>query len=584
MIKSIKTLLACFILLFFSTNTSYADHIWGARNLVATPAGGGLFDIEYEFYRRNGWTSNYFYWELFVVEEGCPASDGFTASFSDCTNTEMGTNLAWNPGTLATDLALCPGKTYNIILYTRRRGNEGGAPCGSNEDRAGAASPDGELIKFPNIGPGDPANIWAGTPDNNLGDTPTFDGNWAYLVNTLVIPGTRPYQIMATFDVDDCQGSFDQTVDYNNVDDGLVVNTTLPTATVLCGSELAVTYNSNNSCGVGFPGNTYEITNESTIIGFDPSSGNVNSAMGAGLNVDGRFEVLTNAMATGNTCTSGTVGFEFMDADCNAETDASVNVEFEVIVLRPTSNFADPTMINCSDMCGQELLLDGGDPQWRNAAINTGNTTTLPTTDSPNTTFNFTGQVCTPTLTPTACDSGTGSVTVDECASCGIYDITYEITNSDCSECETTTTKQIQIVSPVITNVMSDEMSVCGTFTPMLTFDIKACNPSDGSASATDYTGSGTKFWERNDMPGTLIPENSTLLEVAEGTEEHQFLQALVFLLLLDPLWLNKGCMIICHPDCILSLQNVSVMDVHQIELHILFLLLKSHLHQQLLL
>jgi len=529
--KIIKLITSLVILFFISNSTLKADHIWGARNLVATPAGGGLFDIEYEYYRRNGWTSNWFYWELFVVEEGCPASDGFTASFSDCTDTNAGVNLAWNDGVLATDLAFCPGKTYNIILYTRRRGNEGGPPCGSNENRASAASPLGELIKFPTVGAGDPANIWTGAPQNNLGDTPTFDGNWAYLSTSLVIPGTRPYQIMAEFDVDDCEGSFDQTVDYNNMDDGFSVNTSLPTATVLCGSELVVTYNSDNSCGPGFPGNTYEISNESTIAGFDPSSGNLNSAMGAGLNVDGRFEILTNAMASGNTCSSGIVGFEFMDADCNAETDISVMVDFEVIVLTPTSEFATPTTINCSDACGQELLLSGSDPQWRNGAINTGNTTTLPNTDAPNTTYSFTGQICTPDLNAVSCNSGSGSVTVDQCASCGIYDITYEIANSDCTECSTTTTKQVQIVSPVITTVASDETSFCGTFTPILTFEVKACNPADGSATAVDYTGAGTKFWTRNDMPGTLIPEGDPMLEVLEGTT-----------IIFTPTFVNDNC------------------------------------------
>gem|GEM_PF-5736181 len=375
--KSISLLSLILVTIFSFSTEVKADHIWGARNLVASDDGTGMgtFKIDFEFYRRNGWTSDYFQYELYVVEEGCSASDGFTAAFFGCTDATSGVNLQWNPGELATGLQLCPGKTYNIVLYTRRRGNEGGPPCGSNEDRAGAASPLGELVKFPNVGAGDPAGIWAGAPANAMGDTPTFDGNWAYLINSLNV------------------------------------------------------------------------------------------------------------------------------------------------VVYPTSEFNTPTQINCSDACGQELIIAGamGD-QWQTAGINMGTATTLPFMDNVNMTFDFTGQICTPSLNPVDCESGNGSVMVDECASCGIYDITYKIADNNCTECTTTTTKQVQIISPVITNVMVTEMTNCGTFIPNLSYDVKACNPADGSASTTDYSGAGAKFWERNDMPGVLIPDGNTALEVIEGT------------------------------------------------------------------
>jgi subtilisin-like proprotein convertase family protein len=523
--KFIKLLILPVIAFFLLPNTVSADHIWGARNLVVLedPDNPGTFKIEYEFYRRNGWTSNWFSYELYVVEEGCSPSDGFTAEFFGCTDTRSGLELQWNPGTLATGILLCPGKTYNAVLYTRRRGNEGGPPCGSNEDRAGAASPLGELIKFPAVGPNDPANIWDGAPADPLGDAPSFDGNWAYLINSLVVPGDRKFQIEASFDVEDCFGGLDQTINYTEAD-GNIINTELTTVQVRCGSELVVTYDSDNTCGVGFAGNTFQIDNTSTISGFDPSSGNVNTAMGSGLNVDGRFEILSNAMALGNTCSTGLAAFEFKDADCNAETDVQVNVEFNVEVFYPTSNFADPIEINCDMLCGQELILPSNlsNPQWQPNGLNAGNSTTLsPIDPPPGMSFNWSGQICTPAITQDFCNEGSGSVTVDQCATCGVYDITYEIANSNCTECSTTTTKQVTIVTPVITNVMATETTSCGDFIPELSYQVEKCNPSDGSASGVafnDMAGSYSKFWTRNDMPGVLIPDGSTMLEVLEGT------------------------------------------------------------------
>ncbi|MEE9373837.1 MAG: hypothetical protein V3V00_12375, partial [Saprospiraceae bacterium] len=532
-----KISLISFILSISVSFQVKADHIWGARNLQAieSPAGSGEFKIDFEFYYRKYYTSNKFQWELYVVEEGCAAADGFTATFTGCTDVSSGVNEQWNDGTLATGLKLCSGKTYNIILYTRRRGNEGNVqPCGTNENRAGAADPRGELVKHPGIGAGDPNNIWSGTPINIYGDTPTFDGNWAYLINTLAVPGNRIFQMMADFVVDDCYGAVNQSVNISSANnDPLIQTTTLPMATVRCGSDINITYNSDNSCGPGYPGNTFQIDNASTVGGFDPSSGAVNTAMGPGLNVAGRFETLVNAMASGHTCSSGKVEFEFVDADCNPENEIMQKVSMDITVVYPSSKFEAPLRVNCSDVCGQELIIPSSavNPQWQANGINMGVSTTLPSLGLTNMTFDFTGQVCNVNLMEVDCDQGSGTAKVDNCASCGVYDISYAIADTNCPDCLTSTTQQVEIVSGVISNVMATETSSCEAFVPDLSFTVVECDPVTGAPTGTPYTGNGTKLWERNDMPGVMIPENSTNLEVLEG-------QTVIF----TPHYVNDDC------------------------------------------
>lgn len=514
------------LIMFLSITSLKADHFWYVNSLtiVENPVGSGIYQIDYTF-TVSGATVKRFYWELFVVESGCSFNDGFTEEFTGCTLLGDLPN-GDHAGTLATGIRLCPGKTYDAILYTRRRGDcrsdntngSGGsnpascnanvcsdATCGCPEDRAGAATPLGLLTKHPGIAGGDPANIWAGAPLNTLGDTPSFDGNWAYLRTTLTGNGLPDYNISFDIEFDDCFGDFDVSAAFDETD-GQVIDEDLGSASVRCGVPIFVTYNAANNCGVGFPGNTFEIVDNSTIGSNDLGSNNFNLPMGTDINVDGRFESFTNAQAIGKVCQDGILSLNMINAPCSAEmtTDATVSVDVEV--RYPTSNFATPTRVNCSDMCGQDLVLTGS-PQWNTTGVNMGASTTLEIEDFPDNfySFDWSGQICTPMISADDCDEGLGMVMIDNCASCGVYDITYEIVNDSCGTCSTTTTKQVQIVSPVITNV-SANITMCGLITPVITFDVVECNPATGAATATPYTGVGEMMLERSDNPGVFVP------------------------------------------------------------------------------
>lgn len=534
-----------------SSQTAKADHFWyvNSLTLVEDPANSGMYRIDYTF-TVNFQTVKRFYWEVFVVESGCNATDGFTESFSGCT---LQGDLADGDytGTLASGILLCPGKTYDAIMFTRRRGdclsdNTGGSggantpncgagcgdtSCGCPEDRASAATPLGLLTKFPAVNGGDPANIWAGTPLNTLGDTPTYDGNWAYIRTTLSGTGVPDYDFGVDITLDDCFGDFNQSAAFDETD-GQVVTENFGgiTAQIRCGTPLNVEYNAVNSCGAGFPGNTFEVIDNSTIGGVSIGSNNSNIPMGPDVNVDGRFEELTGQIAIGNVCQSGQINLNMINATCSAESETDVTVIYDLEVLYPTSNFATPTRVNCSDACGQDLILSGG-PQWNSTGLNMGTSTTLPVTDDDTDILNFdwTGQICTPSVSATDCDEGAGTVTVDNCASCGVYDITYEISNDECPTCNTTTTKQIEIVSPVITNESAD-ITECNAITPAITFDVVECNPSSGAATSVAYTGSGEKMWERSDNPGVMIPFDSPGIVAAGET------------VTFTPHWVFEGC------------------------------------------
>ena len=312
----------------FSVQSAKADHFWyvNSLTLVEDPVNSGIYRIDYTF-TVNFQTVKRFYWEVFVVESGCNASEGFTESFSGCT---LQGDLADGDytGTLATGILLCPGKTYDAIMYTRRRGDclsdntsgSGGpntpncgagcgdASCGCPEDRASAATPLGLLTKFPAVSAGDPANIWAGAPLNTLGDTPGFDGNWAYIRTTLSGTGLPDYDFSVDITLDDCFGNFNESAAFDETDGQVVVEDFGgATAQIRCGTPLNVEYNAVNSCGVGFAGNTFEVIDNSTIGGVSIGSNNSNIPMGPDVNVDGRFEELIGQIALGNVCQSGQI-------------------------------------------------------------------------------------------------------------------------------------------------------------------------------------------------------------------------------------------------------------------------------------
>ena len=150
------------LFLMLSASTLKADHFWYVNSLTITevPAGSGMYNIDYTFTVTFA-TVTRFSFELFVVESGCSFADGFVESFTGCTllgDLPDGDHS----GTLAEGIRLCPGKTYDAILYTRRRGDcrsdptgGSGGPnpascnadvcsddtCGCPEDRAGDATP-----------------------------------------------------------------------------------------------------------------------------------------------------------------------------------------------------------------------------------------------------------------------------------------------------------------------------------------------------------------------------------------------------------------------------------------------------------
>ena len=327
------------LIVFFSVTSLKAEHFWYVNSLTITevPAGSGMYTIDYTFTVTFA-TVRRFYFELFVVESGCSFADGFVESFTGCTL--LGDLPDGNhSGTLAEGIRLCPGKTYDAILYTRRRGDcrsdvtgGSGGPnpascnadvcndvtCGCPEDRATIATPLGLLTKHPAIAAGDPTNIWAGAPLNTLGDTPTFDGNWAYLRTTLTGNGLPDYNMSFDFQFDDCFGDFDVTADFDQTD-GQVVNQNLGSASVRCGVPIDVIYNAQNSCGVDFPGNTFEIFDNSTIGSNDLGSNNFNLPMGVDINVDGRFESFNNAVAIGRICQGGVVSLNMVNSTCRVQ-------------------------------------------------------------------------------------------------------------------------------------------------------------------------------------------------------------------------------------------------------------------------
>jgi len=113
-------------------------------------------------------------------------------------------------------------------------------------------------------------------------------------------------------------------------------------------------------------------------------------------------------------------------------------------------------------------------------------------------TLTWSGQIC-PPVAGIPCQ-GQNMVMVDECAACGIYDITYEIVNSTCAGCSTTTTKQIEIVTPIIQNECADLALACGDYTFSLVADVVECDPAAGGApTAIPYTGAGALVWSRDD-------------------------------------------------------------------------------------
>ncbi len=514
------------IMLFLLPLCLRADHIWYVNSLDLIETSPGVYRIDYTFTINNA-TVKRFYWELFVVESGCNASDGFTRSFSGCT---IQNNLPFGDytGTLASDILLCDGKSYDAVLYTRRRGdcysdNTGGSggpnpascgtgcgdmSCGCPEDRANVATPRGLLTQWPNVAGGDPGNIWSGSPLDELGDTPTYDGNWAYIRTTLAGNGLPDYDFQVDITVNDCLGDYDQSF-FANQDDGQMIVQDFggTTAFVKCGDDLAVSYTASNTCGSDYPGNTFEVIDNSTLGGAGIGSADIAGPSGPGINVDGRFENLSGASAFSNVCQDGRIDLTLINSSCSAEDVTNVQVVYDIEVTYPTSNFATPTRVNCSDMCGQELVIAGAN-QWNSTGLNMGSSTTLEPTDPGEFSFDWSGQICAPSITPVSCDEGSGSVMVDNCASCGIYDITYAITNDSCSTCNTTTTQQVQIISPVITNVQAD-FTDCGEITPVLSFDVVECNPANGAATSTAYSGPGDKLWERSDNPGVYLAENA---------------------------------------------------------------------------
>jgi len=540
-VRNARMIKIAFIVLcsFVVQKSLHADHILYVNSLTLdeNPDNSGMYDINYTF-TVNFATVKRFYWELFVVESGCNATDGFTRSFTGCTllgDLPDGDHS----GVLATGILLCPGKTYDAILYTRRRGdcysdNTGGSggsnpascgdgcgdmSCGCPEDRGGAHQALGILTKHPGIAGGDPSNIWAGQPIDALGDmAANYDGNWAYVRTSLVGSGVPDYDISIDIDIDDCFGSFDQSFSADE-SNGQTVNENFggATATVRCGSYAEITYNADNSCGANYPGNTFEVIDNSAGALYDLGSAAITDQTGPGVNVDGRFESLVNAKARGYLCENGRLSLSMINSTCSAENGTTVNVDYDIQVVYPTSNFAQPTRVNCSDVCAEDLILRSGS-QWVATGLNTGGATTLPiTNDDGLYSFTWSGQICENTTGALDCDEGTGSVMVDNCATCGVYDIEYAIVNDSCGTCSTTTTKQVEIVSPRIVMVAGNQED-CGPITPTLSFQVVECVPSTGAPSSTPYSGPGQKFWERSDVPGVYYPEGSTALNVATGT------------------------------------------------------------------
>jgi len=525
-----KVALITIVALFFCVNNLKADHFWIFNNLefVENPVGSGIYDLRFE-YTTNGATTNNVYYEIYVIEDGCIATDGFSFDDTGCISY---VNRPSRTETITVDanVPFCPGKKYAAVLFTRRmRG--GNTPCSPN-DRANSATPQGQLTKYPNISPGDPANIWDGAPQqfnamntypagsgSDGPNTTDYDGNWAYIYTTQTGNGDPLWNLDVQITTEDCIADNDVDVMYNSDDNADVLMEDLGSNVVRCGSQIDVSYQSDNTCGTDFPGNTFELTDNTTVIDVvNYSSSNV-TPQGPDVNVDGRFETI-DAQFVGFACSSGDVDLNLTTAGCNTEVPVDIQVTYTLEVLYPTSNFVEPEQVNCSDMCGQDLIMRDG-PEWQTAGLNMGTSTTLPTTaDVGTNNYTWSGQVCTPIEAGSATDclDGQGNVYVDNCASCGVYDIEYEIANVNCPECSTTTTKQVQIVSPVITNVQVKEMELCDAGIPEISFDVEACTPATGAASGNPYTGDGEKFWTRSDGSATdFIPEGSVDLMVMPG-------------------------------------------------------------------
>jgi len=290
------------------------------------------------------------------------------------------------------NIPLCPGKTYNVVLLTRRM--QAGSACMDPEDRDNIAFAVGDLVTyqggqvgtFPwNITPQnfDDATINDPGDSGNTLEGETFDNNWAAAVVTITTPGDPLWDFQVDIAVDDaCYGMFSETFDEDEMsippatpyvagtpgscpDDGTPASSTNITedfggaaATAICGAMVTTTYTSDNSCGAGFGSNTFIVTDASTVLSSNLGSSVLIDGMAVvDDNGDGRFETINGLSATGIACQDGMIDLTFENSNCAAEDGfIEVNVTYQVDVQYPTSEFADIPRVNCSDMCGPDIL------------------------------------------------------------------------------------------------------------------------------------------------------------------------------------------------------------------------------------
>jgi hypothetical protein len=413
--------------LFLAFTEAKADHFWTFQNLqfVESPVGSGIYDISFQYVVDFQTVANVYY-ELYVAEDGCNPTDGFNYRTSGCISYNIMTAGTFTQ-LVDANIPFCPGKRYAATLFTRRMCNANTC-CTSPTDRANNATPLGQLTKFPNIRAGDPTNIWAGMPmafnamntypnggGSDFANTTPYDGNWAYIYTIQNSNADPLWNFALQVKTEDCISDNDVSVSYNSVANADVSTFRLDTNTVRCGSPINLSYQSNNNCGPGFPGNTFELIDNSTIIDAVSYASSTVMPMGVGVNVGGRFESITS-VKQGFACSNGDVALTFRSAACNTFRPVDVKMAYTLNVLYPTSNFAAPTKVNCSDMCGQDLVLRGSDPEWKaSPGINQGNSTTLPPLESlPGITYTWTGQVCQPVQigSSATCLDGDGNVYV----------------------------------------------------------------------------------------------------------------------------------------------------------------------------
>jgi len=351
--------ISIFAFIWASTiNQTQACHIFGATDLAFTenPPGSGLYDVSFEYFAAPG-ESCYLYFEIHINEAGCPPSTctSYTAA-SGCIDATSGLGFPGDGSQTETPvvgLPLCPGKGYDVVFLYRRSNSP---TCLPGDER-----PD-FILNGPGTSgtPFEPDCSIAGTC-NWLGGT--GDINWAYISATIPpAPGDIVWSLDVDIDFeDDCTMPIDLA--YSNdqmANDGPVDAFVADPVQLRCGSEFTLSWVSDNSCGnPGNPGNTFEITTAGTsanYIGFDASSTAFPAQCVTGdPNNDGRFE--TDMFSdSGFACEpAGDIVLEFMNASCNTlATDVMVSVTQPVEILYPTSDFADPVRVNCSDMCGQE--------------------------------------------------------------------------------------------------------------------------------------------------------------------------------------------------------------------------------------